>query len=245
MRPSRNEDHAGTNVDSSGDAESANSAHCNDSPSESLALTDTQTPPAVLVRGDSSWITDSLQPSGRFDSLGVHVIHDPVSSPKAHKTECQPLHRVQVRRSERSELRCCTQLPQVTSSQTRDCLQRQSFEHVISTLRGSGVFVPSCRPPNTDYIFFRDSWVPGTCAWIQEQSQFSSWLDDPSQSPQLLWVRGLPGSGKSVLSSFIINHLAELERFCQYFFVRFGDHNKSTLGSMLSSLAFQVVTLFF
>ncbi|POR31146.1 Uncharacterized protein TPAR_08652 [Tolypocladium paradoxum] len=97
-------------------------------------------------------------------------------------------------------------------------------------------------PPDTDYeyIVFRDRWVPGTSEWILEEDTFSRWLDDPCDSPKLLWIHGVPGSGKSVLSSFVVNHLTEIGKPCQYVFVRFGDHGKRSLGYMLSTLAFQV-----
>lgn len=95
-------------------------------------------------------------------------------------------------------------------------------------------------PPNADYIFFRDRWVPNTCNWILKQEPFSKWLHDTTVKPIVLWLHGPAASGKSVLSSFVINHLAWLGSFCQYFFMRFGDQNKRSLSVLLRSLAYQV-----
>lgn len=65
-------------------------------------------------------------------------------------------------------------------------------------------------------------------------------MHDPAARSRVLWLHGAAASGKSVLSSFIINHLAQLGSSCQYFFVRFGDQNKRSLSTLLRSLAYQI-----
>ena len=55
----------------------------------------------------------------------------------------------------------------------------------------------------------------------------------------MLWLHALPASGKSILSSFIINHLLE-ESFCVYYFFRFGDQSKRSLSTCLRTIAFQI-----
>lgn len=95
-------------------------------------------------------------------------------------------------------------------------------------------------PPDVDYIFFRDRWAAGTCEWILQNASYLDWLHSPSVKPQILWLHGGAASGKSVLSSFIVNNLVEMGASCQYFFIRFSDHNKRTLTTILRSLAFQL-----
>ena len=95
-------------------------------------------------------------------------------------------------------------------------------------------------PPDVDYIFYRDSWVPNTCAWILKHKFFEKWMGDPTTTARVLWLHGVAASGKSVLSSFIIDHLVQSGVPCQYFFLRFGDGNKRSLSSLLRSIAFQV-----
>ena len=56
----------------------------------------------------------------------------------------------------------------------------------------------------------------------------------------ILWLKGGAASGKSVLSSFIINNLIERGLCCQYFFIRFGDRKKRSLSFLLRSIAYQV-----
>ena len=94
--------------------------------------------------------------------------------------------------------------------------------------------------PDIDYIYFRDQWVPGTSEWVLEDDDYLKWLDDSASAPSLLWIHGGAATGKSVLSSFIINSLVEQGLLCQYFFVRFGDQTKRTLSLLLRSLAYQI-----
>lgn len=50
-----------------------------------------------------------------------------------------------------------------------------------------------------------DAREPDTCEWILTHSRFKSWLDlDHSRS--YLWLKGKPGSGKTTLTTFIVNH---------------------------------------
>lgn len=94
--------------------------------------------------------------------------------------------------------------------------------------------------PDVDYIFFRDQWVPGTNEWILSHGAFIDWLDVQSSPQQVLWLKGGPATGKSVLSSFIINTLFEGGFCCQYFFIRYGDRTKRSMNLLLRSLAYQV-----
>ncbi|KAK4191058.1 hypothetical protein QBC35DRAFT_538935 [Podospora australis] len=95
-------------------------------------------------------------------------------------------------------------------------------------------------PSDTDLIFFRDRWTPSTCEWILQKPEFVQWLDPIRGGPRLLWLHAPGGSGKSVLASFVVNHLVEIGLCCQYVFTRFSDQNKRSLSWILRSLAFQM-----
>lgn len=94
--------------------------------------------------------------------------------------------------------------------------------------------------PERDYSFFRDRWTLGTCNWILKNATFNDWLQDTRRKPRVLWINGNAASGKSILSSFVINHMAQLGWSCQYFFIRFEDNKKRTLNNMMRSLACQL-----
>ncbi|KAM7223603.1 Ankyrin repeat-containing domain protein [Rhypophila decipiens] len=48
--------------------------------------------------------------------------------------------------------------------------------------------------------------TPGTCMWIYEEDEFTSWVDGDRQ---ILWLLGGSGTGKTVLSAHIIDHLRQ------------------------------------
>lgn len=95
-------------------------------------------------------------------------------------------------------------------------------------------------PPFTDYIFFRDRWTPGTNDWITQEGSFQEWRDSHDGISRLMWLSGGAATGKSVMSSYLINTLIEGGYSCQYFFFAFGDRKKQTLSLLVRSLAYQI-----
>ncbi|KAH6912446.1 hypothetical protein BKA70DRAFT_1144284 [Coprinopsis sp. MPI-PUGE-AT-0042] len=52
-------------------------------------------------------------------------------------------------------------------------------------------------------------WTPGTIKWLLESSMFQTWLETQHA---ILWGTGMPGAGKTILASVIINHLETLAK---------------------------------
>ena len=94
--------------------------------------------------------------------------------------------------------------------------------------------------PDMDYIFYRDQWTQGTNDWFLEEKPYLEWRHVQGSASSLLWLNGGPATGKSVLSSSIINRLVGDGVSCQYFFIRFGDQKKRTLSLLLRSIAYQI-----
>lgn len=94
--------------------------------------------------------------------------------------------------------------------------------------------------PDIDYIFFQDQWTEGTNMWLLDDPTYIDWLDSQVPGSHILWINGGAATGKSVMASFIINHLVTNKVSCQYFFIRFAEQKKRTLGFLLRSLAYQV-----
>ena len=94
--------------------------------------------------------------------------------------------------------------------------------------------------PDIDYIFYRDQWTQGTSEWILADETYLTWRHTQSTTPLMLWLKGGPATGKSVLSSFIVNDLVEDNVHCQYFFIRYGDRKKRSLSLLLRSIAYQI-----
>ncbi|KAK5717437.1 hypothetical protein LTR17_016124 [Elasticomyces elasticus] len=96
--------------------------------------------------------------------------------------------------------------------------------------------------PDADYIFFRDQWTEGTGHWILEDKKYLAWFKPAkvSEGTRILWLSGGPGTGKSVLSSLIINEIVKQGCCCQYFFIRSSDQKSRGLSLLLRSVAYQL-----
>ena len=94
-------------------------------------------------------------------------------------------------------------------------------------------------PPEDDFREMRKRWQPGTCDSILNAPIFVDWTQN-STSSTILWAFARPGSGKSVLSSYLINHMKTSGCICAYYFFKYLDASKQSLSSMLRSIAFQI-----
>lgn len=82
--------------------------------------------------------------------------------------------------------------------------------------------------------------VPGTCGWILKHATYTKWLE--SQSPSLLWLSADPGCGKSVLVSYLIDHLRsqqsgiEKVNVCYFFFKSDNDEQRDAIYGLQAVL---------
>lgn len=60
------------------------------------------------------------------------------------------------------------------------------------------------------------SKAPGTGLWICETREYQQWHDSPDHGS--LWIKGVPGAGKSVVAASLINHLKTTEDVPVLFF---------------------------
>ncbi|KAF2963835.1 hypothetical protein GQX73_g9741 [Xylaria multiplex] len=97
-----------------------------------------------------------------------------------------------------------------------------------------------CPSTEADYDTIRRCWIPNTCEWFLQEKEFTSWLKPSSLKPAVLWYTALPASGKSVLSTFIINHLRSKGLPCQFFLFRYSENAKRMVANCVKSLAFQL-----
>jgi ankyrin repeat domain-containing protein 50 len=85
----------------------------------------------------------------------------------------------------------------------------------------------------------------GTCHWILQHPTFNAWLNEASST--LLWLKGHPGCGKTVLSVFLADHFATWKspsapRSVLTFFCDDKITTRRDANSILLSLIAQVVT---
>ncbi|KAI0197576.1 hypothetical protein F4808DRAFT_463616 [Astrocystis sublimbata] len=82
---------------------------------------------------------------------------------------------------------------------------------------------------------------PGTGQWLLEHDSYLAWK---SGTNSFLWLHGIPGCGKTVLSSIVIEDIEhQIPRSVLYFYFTFTDRGKQTLESAIKSLACQLYDL--
>lgn len=78
--------------------------------------------------------------------------------------------------------------------------------------------------------------VDGTCEWVKKNSEYKSLLCGETQ---LLWIRGGPGKGKTMLSIFLTQDLAKNQKVA-YFFCQADDETRRCATYVLRSLIWQL-----
>ena len=96
--------------------------------------------------------------------------------------------------------------------------------------------------PSIDYNRGKKDRLADTGRWHTDSEIYNTWKETPTFS---IWLYGIPGSGKSVLSSTVITDLSDhcssaLERACIYSFFLFSDQEKQQADAMLRSLLVQI-----
>ena len=113
-------------------------------------------------------------------------------------------------------------------------------------------------PSNYEATYFSDdlrsAWEsrhPGTCTWILDRPEFKAWTnsDLETAATRMLWLTGIPGAGKTVLSSFVIDKCSEISYQKPlaselYFFFKLTDGDKNSVLAVTRSLVYQLYSLF-
>ena len=86
--------------------------------------------------------------------------------------------------------------------------------------------------------------VPGTCEWILTRHQYTTWLVE--DGPQLLWLSGGPGIGKTMISSFLVEELVQLagrspQSMFAYYFCDAKDEKRRNATAILRGLLLQLL----
>lgn len=98
----------------------------------------------------------------------------------------------------------------------------------------------STSDPLFNHVAARDKHEPATGDWFLRSSKLAEWTNNPSVN---LWIRSIPGAGKTVLCSTIIDHLLrnqQADDFILFYYFDFRDDGKQKLSSLLRSLIAQI-----
>ena len=96
------------------------------------------------------------------------------------------------------------------------------------------------RPKQLDILSRR---TPSTGEWLLVEEHFKSWVGGTGSS--CLFCSGIPGAGKTVLASLVIDHLesrkAAINPMVAYIFFDYKDQERQTVKAILRSLLRQVI----
>lgn len=116
---------------------------------------------------------------------------------------------------------------------------RAATDFIKSDLRTDNIRRWLCPPdPSSNANHARTVRHEGTGAWLLKTPIFQLWNSGRCRQ---LWLHGLSGCGKTVLSVTVLDHLLNRkDGLILSFFFDFSDTTKQTLDGMLRSLAFQL-----
>ncbi|KAI4719471.1 hypothetical protein E4T48_04368 [Aureobasidium sp. EXF-10727] len=98
----------------------------------------------------------------------------------------------------------------------------------------------SAPDPHSNYTDALKKRHEGTGLWFIDSDIFTRWKQ---QTGSFLWLHGIPGCGKTILSSTVIEHLKKNTTSGQvllYFYFSFNDSKKQTFENMIRSLVSQL-----
>jgi Cdc6-like AAA superfamily ATPase len=93
--------------------------------------------------------------------------------------------------------------------------------------------------PSTNFNKALQQRQEGTGLWFLQSGLFKKWH---RQQHSFLWLHGIPGCGKTILSSTVIKHLVDTHpnQLLLYFYFDFTDASKQTLENVIRSLISQL-----
>ncbi|KAK6225175.1 nacht domain protein [Colletotrichum tabaci] len=110
---------------------------------------------------------------------------------------------------------------------------RQDFEAVMGLL--------SPRLYDEDLERFRRTANLKSGDWLQEHDHYKEWSDVQNRSCRVLWLQGIPGAGKTFLSSSVVRRLSEENRRVASVFISYKFLQDASALKLLHSLIAQFV----
>lgn len=139
-------------------------------------------------------------------------------------------------RAARSEQKTInTELIHATRSTAKSDRHRDIVQWLAPTIHEASYFAD-------DLISAQKKRHACTCIWIHHKPEFKSWFDSDSQDPsiRMLWMSGIPGARKTVLSSYVIDRCRETSANEP----KNTNADKNSVLSVTRSLVYQFYRLF-
>ncbi|KAL8910660.1 MAG: hypothetical protein Q9171_004076 [Xanthocarpia ochracea] len=95
--------------------------------------------------------------------------------------------------------------------------------------------------PTWKHRAFKRERQAGTGIWLFDLPEMTNWLESPHDA---LWVYGIPGAGKTTLSTLVVDEILTKKQSnsvgTAYFYIRYDDKESHKLSSVLGSLISQL-----
>jgi hypothetical protein len=112
-----------------------------------------------------------------------------------------------------------------------------THHHHLSTPSQLEENVLAALKPVDRSVYYVTPCMQGTRQWVFDQ--IHTWLND-FQAPNILWLGGSPGAGKSTIASTLVSQLAEMGRLGSQFFFKRGDATLSNPAVVWRTIAFDL-----
>ncbi|WKT53623.1 P-loop containing nucleoside triphosphate hydrolase [Fusarium oxysporum f. sp. vasinfectum] len=136
-----------------------------------------------------------------------------------------------------------------------DCLQIEEPQESPLTLEAEerqrhqrlavGHWLRATNPDNHQYRFSRIRQAyPGTGKWLLDNQSFREWFDPRYPIiPPLLWLKGSPGAGKTILASFVVEEARNLTPSVTvlFFYCKHDQPEKNTFHALARSFLLQLL----
>lgn len=114
--------------------------------------------------------------------------------------------------------------------------RRQKFARLLQWISGA-----NSTGDHEDQCQVRQD-IPHTGKWLLKHPRYVEWRQDDVPRSSTLWLHGIPGAGKTVLASVVIDDCpAEPTSRTCYFYCKHGDRARTTLLSVLRGLLSQLL----
>ncbi|KAI8633129.1 hypothetical protein F5Y19DRAFT_290242 [Xylariaceae sp. FL1651] len=197
-----------------------------------------------------------MEAAGLMDNFPCIVIRGICDYADSHKNKVWQEHAAAVAAAYAKELLGCIEPNDVDKEMTvKDIINGVSStvsainEHVAYTKRHlekkedieilNWLIPTDYGPQQTDYLKRRE---PGTGQWLLDSKEYQSWIQEPSKT---LFCPGIPGAGKSILTSIVIDNLETRFRSdnttaIAYIYCNYKRQSEQTVENLLLSLLKQL-----
>ncbi|KAK6497142.1 hypothetical protein TWF506_004617 [Arthrobotrys conoides] len=210
------------------------------------------------LRKDLDVICFEMEAAGLMDNFPCLVIRGIYYYADSHKNKGWQRYAAAVAAAYAKELLSIIPQEEVvsikTTLETTNQLVKEAFERVDDTI--TRISVESSHKDIADWLLLKgydskyknaiEKHIKGTGKWFVDDVE--SWLKDP-QSESVFWCRGIPGAGKTILTSVTIQHIqdqAKTHGFDGVAYVYFDQKDqdmqttKVAIASILGQLAYQI-----